>query len=365
MKTSSSARLWDSSPQVIGHRGGRIDGELIRIVGTVDPDDLPQDLEADRLHRLDPAAPLALGALGAEHVLQALPGALAGHLHQPELGEAVDVGLGAVFRQRQLQAVEHPAAVIFRLHVDEVDDDDAAEVAQPQVAGDGGGGLDVGVEDGLFQVAMAHEGTCVDVHRGHGFGLVDDEVAAGFQLHLALQGALDLVLHVVEIEDGRLAGVVLQLVCELGHILPGEVREQLEALARVDPDLVELGADEVAHHPEGQAGILVEDLAGRVLLLALQDLAPQPLQEGGVLLQLLLPHPFGGGADDVATQLVHIARYGALEAFPLSFGLDALGNADVGTARHEDQVAGRQCDVGGETGTLGAQGSFTTCTMMS
>ena len=46
----------------------------------------------------------------------------------------------------------------------------------------------------------------VDVHRGHGFGLIDDEVAAGFQLHLALQRPLDLVLHVVEIEDRRLAG---------------------------------------------------------------------------------------------------------------------------------------------------------------
>ena len=31
--------------------------------------------------------------------------------------------------------------------------------------------------------------------------LVDDEVAAGFQLYLALQRTLDLVLHVVEIED--------------------------------------------------------------------------------------------------------------------------------------------------------------------
>ena len=205
---------------------------------------------------------------------------------------------------------------------------------------------------------MAHEGTCVDVHRGHGFGLVDDEVTAGFQLHLALKGTLDLVLHIVEIEDGRLAGVVLQLAGQLGHILAGEVRKQLEALAGIDADLVELGTDEVAHYPEGQAGILVEDLARRVLLLALQDLAPQALQEGGILLQLLLSHPFGSGTDDVATQLVHIARHGALEALALRFGLDALGDADVGTARHEDQVAGRQCDVGGETGTLGAQGIF-------
>lgn len=262
MKTSSSARLWDSSPQVIGHRGGRIDSELIRVVGAVDPDDLPQDLEADRLHRLDPAAPLALGALGAEHVLKALPGALAGHLHQPELGETVDVGLGPVLGQRQLQAVQHPATVILGLHVDEVDDDDAAEVAQAQVTGDGGGGLDVGVEDGLFQIAMADEGPGVDVHRGHGFGLVDDEIAAGFELHLALQGPLDLVLHIVEIEDRRLAGVVLQLVGKLGHVLLGEALELIEALARVDPDLVELGADEVTHHPKRQAGILIEDLAG-------------------------------------------------------------------------------------------------------
>lgn len=187
--------------------------------------------------------------------------------------------------------MQHPAAVIFRLHVDEVDDDDAAKVAQAQVTGDGRRRLDVGIEDGLFQIAMADKGACVDIHRGHGFGLVDDEVTAGFQLHLALQRPLDLVLHVVEIEDGRLAGVVLQLAGQLRHVLLGEALELIEALARVDADLVELGTDEVTHYPECQTGILVEDLAGWILLLALEDLAPQPFQEGSILLQLLLPTP--------------------------------------------------------------------------
>ena len=95
--------------------------------------------------------------------------------------------------------------MILGLHVDEVDDDDATEIAQPQLTGDGGRGLDVGVEDGLFQIAMTDEGPVLMSMVVIAFGLIDDEVAAGFQLDLAFQGPLDLVLDIVEIEDRRIA----------------------------------------------------------------------------------------------------------------------------------------------------------------
>jgi hypothetical protein len=40
------------------------------------------------------------------------------------------------------------------LHVDEVDDDDAAEVAQPQLARDRDRRLEVGAEDRVLEIAM-------------------------------------------------------------------------------------------------------------------------------------------------------------------------------------------------------------------
>jgi hypothetical protein len=47
--------------------------------------------------------------------------------------------------------------VLLARHVDEVDDDDAAEVAQAQLARDRARGLEVGLEDRVVEVARADE----------------------------------------------------------------------------------------------------------------------------------------------------------------------------------------------------------------
>src|SRR5215469_13914189 len=93
---------------------------------------LPKDLVAYRFRSADLAAPLAAWTWLAQQMFQALGGAFAGHLHQPERREAHDVRLGPIARERTLERGEHRAPVRLIAHVDEVDDDDAAEVAQAQ-----------------------------------------------------------------------------------------------------------------------------------------------------------------------------------------------------------------------------------------
>ena len=87
------------------HLQGGIDHKLICIIGAIDPQDLPQYLVADRFHCLDSSPPLALWALGTEDMLQALASALARHLHQAQMGEAIDGGLGPIPSQSLLQAL--------------------------------------------------------------------------------------------------------------------------------------------------------------------------------------------------------------------------------------------------------------------
>ena len=77
---------------------------------------------------------------------------LAGHLHQAQLGDVEDLGAGLVPGQGLLEAPQHVVAVRADLHVDEVDDDDPADVAQPELAGDLLGRLQVVAVDGLLQV---------------------------------------------------------------------------------------------------------------------------------------------------------------------------------------------------------------------
>ena len=76
-------------------------------------------------------------------MFQALAGALAGHLDQTERREADDVRLRAIRRERALERRQHLTPVRLVLHVDEVDDDDPAEVAQPQLPRDRHGCLEV------------------------------------------------------------------------------------------------------------------------------------------------------------------------------------------------------------------------------
>src|SRR6185436_14346683 len=88
---------------------------------------LAKDLVTHRLRRLDEAAPVATRTGPAQQMFQALARTLARHLHETERREAHDMRLRAIARKRALQRSQHLPPVRLVLHVDEVDDDDAAE----------------------------------------------------------------------------------------------------------------------------------------------------------------------------------------------------------------------------------------------
>lgn len=188
--------------------------------------------------------------------------------------------------QLLFQSTQHLALVLLVFHVDEVDDDDAADVAQAQLPGDRGGGLEVGLEDGLFKVAMADEGAGVHIDRGHRFSRVDHQVATGLQRHLALQCTLDLVLDAIQVENRPFARVVLEAVGDFRHQFANELRSLLEGFPRVDADLLDLRVDQVTQGTQGQAQVLVDD-RGRTAGLDLgADLLPQAAQVADVLQDL-------------------------------------------------------------------------------
>ena len=76
----------------------------------------------------DHSAPGTVLARFAEDLKQALPDSLAGHLHQAQRGDLGHLVLGAVTAQALEQPAQHQVAVDLEHHVDEVDDDDAADV---------------------------------------------------------------------------------------------------------------------------------------------------------------------------------------------------------------------------------------------
>ena len=103
------------------------------------------------------------------------------------------------------------ALVLRRLHVDEVDDDQAADVAQAQLAGDFVGGFEVGVEAVVSMSAPRVAARRVDVDRHQRLGVVDHDAAARGQRHLVRVRRLDLALDLVAREQRDVVVVELEL----------------------------------------------------------------------------------------------------------------------------------------------------------
>ena len=115
------------------------------------------------------------------------------------------------------EAAQHEVSVGLEHHVDEVDDDDAADVAQTQLTDDLLGGLEIVLRDGLFEVAAgADELARVDVDDRHRLGAVDDERTAGRQPDLAVEGLLDLLGDAELVERVVVALVALDALQEVG-----------------------------------------------------------------------------------------------------------------------------------------------------
>ena len=89
-------------------------------------------------------------------------------------GMYADSASAVVFERVAKPVLDVP--LIFRaLHVDEVDDDEAAEVAQTQLARDFIGRFEIGIEGGGLDVAAFGGPGGIDVDRDQRLGVVDDD----------------------------------------------------------------------------------------------------------------------------------------------------------------------------------------------
>ncbi len=127
---------------------------------------------------------------------------LARHLEQAKGRDAADLDAGAVVAHRILHLVLDLTLVARLLHVDEVDHDQTGEIAQTDLAGDFLGRLYVGPDRRLLDVALLGRAARVDVDGDQRLGRVDHDVAAGAQLHRRRMHGVELVFHLVAVEEG-------------------------------------------------------------------------------------------------------------------------------------------------------------------
>jgi hypothetical protein len=193
--------------------------------------------------------------------------ALAGDGDQAEVVELEDLGGGAIGFEGFFEGGHDLEAVLAVVHVDEVDDDDAAEVAEANLADDLGDGVEVGLDDGVLKAGrLADVLAGVDVDGDERFGLVDDDGSAALEPDLGAESLGDFVLNAEVLEERRLLGVELDAAHQGGREAVEEADDALVVGFRIDPDVGEVAADLVAQdaldQPESR------DRSGRATLKA-------------------------------------------------------------------------------------------------
>ena len=311
--------------------------------------ELPLHLHGARLRGDDDPRRLARRTLVGEDLARPVGHVLARHLHQAERGDLDDVRLGPVARQLGVEGVLDELAVLRVRHVDEVDDDDPADVAQPELAHDLGDRLEVVLRDRVLEARVrrlataADEAAGVHVDDGEGLGVVEDEVAARRKVDPARERRVDGLEHTELFEQRRLAGVELDACRKLGG-RPLEVLDDLLVRALVvDDDPAEVPDEEVADDAQRKLSLLVDERRGLGAGSAAANGRPELQQVLQVAGELGLRGALCSGADDEASlgQLEALAdRLQPLALVVLQAPRDpdpvAVGRVDEEAARERD-----------------------------
>ena len=307
-----------------------------------------QDLQRRAFGVADMARTTAAWAVDVRAFGQGGLEALAAHFHQAELADAAELHAGTVLAQRVAQAVLDLAAVLRLFHVDEVDDDQAAQIAQAHLARDFVGGFQVGARGGFLDVATLDGAGRVHVDRNQGFGVVDHDGAARGQGHGARVGRFDLVLDLETAEQRCVIAVALDPGSVLGHHVRHELLGLFVDVVGIDEDVTDLVVEVVADGADHQARFLI-DQERALALGGTVDGAPQLEQIVQIPLQFGRAAADAGGArDDAHTlgvlELVH--RF--LELGPV-FAFDAARDATAArVVGHQHHIAAGQRDEGGQ-----------------
>ena len=214
----------------------------------------------------DQAASLAIWTrveLGHTH---AFGGALSGHFHQPKLGDGQDVGPGLVTFEALPHELVDRLLVFARFHVDEIGDNETADVAQPHLPGDFVRRLQIGLKDGALHVFAAFVPAGIDIDRDESFGLVDHDVSAARQPDLAVESLLDLFVDAVFFEDMLLFLVELDAFLRARGNLRDQFLHPLDGGKIVANHRIYLLGKKIAHRALDEIGFL-EKLVGRALCL--------------------------------------------------------------------------------------------------
>ena len=212
--------------------------------------------------------------------------ALTRHFEQAKARNMADLDARAILTYGFAQAVFYRALVAYRGHIDKVDNDKTAEVAQTQLAGNLIGCFKVGVEGGFFDIAAAGCACGVDIDRGQRLGAIDNDRAAGRQTNFTLESGFDLRFDLVVAEQRDFTGVELNFAAEVRATQRGDVlASQLKHFRVIDKNFTDILTQVVAERAHDDVAFLVNQERRRAAFCGFLDSFPVLQAEAKVPLQ--------------------------------------------------------------------------------
>ena len=331
-------------------RGRNLDDEIVVGVLLQMLLDRAQHMQRRRRGRADMAGALADRASLHGGFQHAGADPLTAHFQQAEMRDAADLDAGPVALQALLDFLLDGAVVALLVHVDEVDDDQAGEVAQTQLARHLFGGFHVGLVGRVLDRVFLGGTPRIDVDGDQRLGLVDDDVAARLQRDVGLHHLVELRFDALPHEDRGRVTIGLHDLRLARHEHPHEVLGFAVARLAGDENLVDVLVVEVADRSLDQAAFLVDEGRGDRGQRDGAHRLPQPHQIFVVALDLRLGAVGTGRAQDDA----HAARHVELAhdiLQPLAVGrIGDLARDAAATrrVRHQHRIATGQRQIGGQ-----------------
>ena len=224
--------------------------------------DQAQNGQRQRFYVADDALTVAAWADDTAAFAQGWAQALARHFQQAKTRDTAHLYAGTVGFQAFTDFFFHGALVLRRGHVDKVDDDQAADVTQTQLAGDFFSRFQVGLQGRFFDVAAFGRARRVDVDGHQGFGWVDHDGTTGRQFHFALEGGFDLAFDLEAVEQRHAVFIQLDLTGVLRHHLIDETQGFLLRFDAVDQYFADVLAQVVADGADDHVAFLIDQEGG-------------------------------------------------------------------------------------------------------
>ena len=114
----------------------------------------------------------------ADRFIKADPQPLARHLQKSEMADRSDLDPRPVVPHRIFHAAFDGIAVLVLFHIDEIDNDQAGQVAKAQLASQLVSCLKIGLERRFLNIPLTRRAARVDVDSDKRFGLVDHQIPA-------------------------------------------------------------------------------------------------------------------------------------------------------------------------------------------